>query len=108
MTTNHLITDNLEWTKSNVEGFTSKSLLNLSNGSLKLSKVEPNCKYPIHKRSEKTEFIYILGGSPTISIGSNVYTGYTNEFFTLPFNIDHSIENLTNKECILLVGAIPK
>ena len=105
---NPIDTNELDWKESNVKGFLSKSLLDLNNGGIKLIKVEPHSNYPIHKHPEKTEFIYVLEGEPQIVIGEQSYQGKAYDFFTLPFDVEHSIENNSNNECQLLVGSISK
>jgi len=62
--------------------------------------------YPIHLHPNKTEFIYVLEGQPKLVIGEDIYNGIQGDFFTLPSSIKHSIENPTDTDCLLLVGAI--
>ena len=96
----------MEWETGKIKGFSGKNLINLENGSLKKVKVNPFSKYPSHLHHNKTEFIYVLDGNPTITIGQNNYKGEKDDFFILPNSIKHSIENLTDSECFLIVGAV--
>ena len=99
--------NNLEWEYGKVENFYGKTLLDKNNGSLKLIKVSPKAIYPTHKHPYKTEFIYVLEGNPVITIAEKKYSGKKGEFFLLPNNINHAIENKNkNVECLLLVGSI--
>jgi len=103
---NHKKTASLNWGQGQAKGFVGKNLIDLKNGSLKMVKVLPFAVYPAHKHPSKTEFIFVLEGSPKIIIGESVCDGEKNDFFTLPKNLKHGIENPTDTECILLVGAI--
>ncbi len=103
---NHLKTESLEWETGKVKGFCGKNLINLENGGLKIVKVAAQSTYPTHLHPEKTEYIYVLEGNPKITIGEMNYNGEKGDFFILPNGIKHSIENNTDEECQLLVGAI--
>jgi quercetin dioxygenase-like cupin family protein len=96
----------LNWEQTKIKGFMSKQLIEKENGGLKLIKVAPASTYPMHNHPEKTEFIYVLEGSPEIIIGDNHYFGKTDEFFILPKSVKHSIINNGNIDCVLLIGAI--
>jgi len=99
--------DNLEWEYGKVENFCGKTLLDKNNGGLKLVKVSPKAIYPTHKHPYKTEFIYVLEGNPIITIAEEKHSGKKGEFFILPNNINHAIENKNESvECLLLVGSI--
>lgn len=105
-TTYYKKTDLLNWETGKIKGFSGKDLINLKNGALKMVKVEPFSTYPIHLHPDKTEFIYVLEGNPQIIIDEEKFLGQRSDFFILPSAINHSIENQTSKECVLLVGAI--
>ena len=96
----------MEWKTGKVKGFSSKSLIDIENGGLKKVKVDSFSTYPSHLHPNKTEFIYVLEGNPKITIGQNSYNGEKDDFFILPNSIKHSIDNSTDSECFLLVGAI--
>jgi len=103
---NYKKTNLMEWETGKVKGFSGKNLINLGNGRLKKVKVAPFSTYPSHLHPNKTEFIYVLEGNPKITIGQNNYDGEKDDFFILPYSIKHSIDNPTDSECFLLVGAI--
>lgn len=96
----------LNWENTKIKGFSSKQLIELKNGGLKLIKVEPSSIYPLHNHPDKTEFIYVLEGLPEIVIGDKHYAGKIEDFFILSNSVSHSIINNSNQDCILLVGAI--
>lgn len=96
----------LNWEKTKIKGFSSKQLIEMNNGGLKLIKVEPASTYPMHNHPERTEFIYVLDGLPEIIIGEDHHEGKQEDFFILPLSVNHSIINNGNKDCILLIGAI--
>jgi len=100
--------DLIEWQPGKIDGFYGKELLEEKNGGLKLVKVEALSSYPTHLHPDKTEFIYVLEGKPTISIGDESKVGERGDFFILPNSIKHSIDNQTTSKCILLVGSIKK
>lgn len=99
-------TDLMSWETGKIKGFSGKDLINLKNGALKIVKVNPSSTYPKHLHPDKTEFIYVLEGNPQITIGEEKFLGERSDFFILPSVVNHSIENHTSKECLLLVGAI--
>jgi len=103
---NHKNPSLMEWSSGKVKGFYGKSLIELENGGLKMVKVDAFASYPEHLHPKKTEFIYVLEGTPNITIGNENHAGKKGDFFTLPDSIKHSIENPTDSECLLLVGAI--
>ena len=103
---NYKKTNLLEWVSGKVKGFSGKNLIELENGGLKMVKVDSFSSYPTHLHTKKTEFIYVLEGTPTITIDNESYNGEKSDFFILPHSIKHSIENSTDSECLLLVGAI--
>ncbi|PCI32811.1 MAG: hypothetical protein COB60_08900 [Flavobacteriaceae bacterium] len=96
----------LEYQTGAVKGFTGKGLIALKNGGLKMIKVDAHAIYPIHTHPQKTEFIFVLEGSPTITIADERFEGVKEDFFTLPTGVPHGIENNTDQSCTLLVGAI--
>lgn len=103
---NYKKTDTMDWGSGRVKGFSGKSLIDLKNGGFKMVKVDALATYPLHLHPNTTEFIYVLEGQPKVTIGADIYNGSQGDFFTLPNAIKHSIENPTETECILLVGAI--
>lgn len=96
----------LNWKEGKIKGFLSKQLIDLDNGGLKLIKVEPSSEYPLHLHPDRTEFIYVLEGTPGITIDTEHHKGSQGDFFILPHGIKHAIYNEQSSECILLVGAI--
>ena len=103
---NYKKSEQIEWVSGKVKGFAGRDLINLDNGGLKMVKVDPFAIYPSHLHPEKTEYIFVLEGSPQIEIGEETYTGENGDFFILPNAIQHSIKNSTDLDCILLVGSI--
>lgn len=76
------------------------------NGTLKLIKVAPQASYPLHHHPDKTEYAYVLKGSPEFEISGEHFTGKPDEFFIFPQNENHTILNKTDETCLMLVGAI--
>lgn len=103
---NYKDTNTMSWTTGRIEGFSSKNLINLENGSFKLVKVDALSAYPIHQHSDKTEYVYVLEGKPTITVEETTFLGKKDDFFISPIGKQHCIENKTNTECLLLIGAI--
>ncbi len=102
----HIKPNSLDWQNGKIEGFSGKNLIQMGNGGLKLVKVEAHATYPTHLHPNKTEYVYVLEGNPTIKIESQVFEGVKDDFFILPHSIAHSIENNTATECKLLVGQL--
>ena len=103
---NYKNTNLMDWVSGKVKGFRSKNLVEMENGGLKKVKVDSFATYPSHLHPNKTEYIYVLEGSPKISIGDEIYNGEKGDFFILPNSTKHSIANPFDSECLLLVGAI--
>jgi len=103
---NYIKPSSLEYQTGTVKGFSGKGLIDLKNGGLKMIKVAAHATYPIHTHPKKTEYIFVLEGKPTITIAKERFEGTNEDFFILPTGIPHGIENNTNSECLLLVGAI--
>ena len=95
---NYKKTNQLKWVSGKVKGFAGRDLIDLDNGGLKMVKVDAFAEYPIHLHPDKTEYIFVLEGTPQIEIGPNTYSGEKGDFFILPKAINHSIKNLTDLE----------
>ena len=96
----------MDWKTGKIKGFSGKNLIDVKNGGLKMVKVDSFAAYPSHLHPNKTEFIYVLEGSPKIYIGDSNYSGEKGDFFILPNSVKHSITNPVDSECLLLVGSI--
>lgn len=103
---NKVIPTELDWTEGKVKNFFGKDLLKQENGTVKLVKVAPNSKYPEHLHPDKTEYVYVLKGNPQFHIGTEEFNAAPDEFYIFPANIKHAILNNSDKECLLIVGAI--
>jgi len=103
---NKIKSDSLDWISGKVKGFSAKELINIDNGSSKLLKVLPMSKYPIHLHPDKTETAYVIQGNPEFTVGDVQYSSAPGDFFVFPINTKHAIENNTDAECLLLIGAI--
>ena len=99
-------TEELTWIEGKVKGFFGKEFISLTNGGLKLIKVVSLATYPEHIHPDKTEYAYVLEGTPEFIINSETHLGKTGDFFIFPINTKHAIKNNTNSECILLIGSI--
>lgn len=104
--TNKIKHDLLPWISGKVEGFLSKNLLDITNGGVKIIKIIPFSKYPIHTHPDKTEFAYVIKGNLKMIIGDETLDGQEGDFFVFPKTIKHSIESNSKSESLLLVGAI--
>lgn len=98
----------MDWVSGKVEGFSGKNLIEMENGGFKMVKVDAFATYPSHLHPNKTEFIYVLKGTPKITIDDKDYKGAKGDFFILPFSVKHGIANLADSVCKLLVGSINK
>lgn len=99
-------TNQLDWMGMKVNGIFSKDLLSHENGTFKMVRLEPQAKYPIHQHPDKTEFAYVLEGVLEATIGENVYTGEPGAFLTFPVGAKHGLHNPTDKETVVLIGAV--
>lgn len=96
----------LAWKTGQVNGFLSKEFIQLSNGGVKLVKVEPMSVYPEHTHPDKTEYAFVIEGTPEFVIDSNLFSGKVGDFFIFPASLKHAIKNNTEQDCFLLVGSI--
>ena len=96
----------LEWSQGKVAGFQGKNLIDLDNGSIKLVKIEPLANYPEHIHPNKTEFTYVLDGTPEFIIDGFNYRGKKDDFFIFHVAVKHAILNTSDKQCLIIVGAI--
>ena len=103
---NKIQQEELDWSTGKVSGFAGKELLNLQNGSVKLVEIDSMANYPEHIHPDKTEFAYVLQGTPDFIIGTESFTSKIGDFFIFPTNEKHAILNRSNSKCMLLVGAI--
>lgn len=97
---------NTECLPSQVKGFSGKDFLQLSNGAVKLVKIEPMSSYPEHIHPDKTEYAFVLEGSLEIVIDGLLLVGEVGDFFIFPSQIKHAIINNTSHEASLLIGSI--
>lgn len=107
METKFVIKD-MEWQEGNVKNYFNKPLLNLDNGAIKLVKIGPGTAFPDHHHKEKTEFVYVLQGNPSLLIDTTEYEANPDEFYVFPLSVKHAIRNNTQSDCVLIVGAIKK
>lgn len=98
--------DNLEWQSGQVKGFSGKELLKLTNGGVKMLKVDPLASYPIHVHPDKTEYAFVVNGTPEFLIEDETCLAKSGDFFVFPNNSKHAIRNTTAFECYLLIGSI--
>lgn len=89
-----------------IKGFLAKDLLQFSNGTVKVVRIEPMSVYPEHVHPDKTEYAFVMEGNPEFVINNLSFEGQVGDFFTFPLGEKHSIKNNTKKECCLLIGAI--
>jgi quercetin dioxygenase-like cupin family protein len=51
-----------ECSQGQVKGFSGKDLLQLSNGTVKVVRIEPMSVYPEHVHPDKTEYAFVMEG----------------------------------------------
>ncbi len=98
--------DTLNWDSGQVKGFLGKEFLKLDNGGVKLVKIEAQAIYPEHIHPDKTEYAFVVDGTPSFVINNEFFTSKVGDFFIFPNGIKHVIKNETNSVCHLLVGSI--
>ncbi|MCC6599557.1 MAG: cupin domain-containing protein [Crocinitomicaceae bacterium] len=96
----------MEWEEGAVKGFSAKKLLMRENGAMKLVKVAPSSSYPEHIHPDKTEFAYVVKGTPRFVVGKDEFLAIPDEFYIFPTNTKHAIINTTDSDCVLLIGSI--
>ena len=103
---NSSIDSSQKWETGRIEGFLSKNLLQLDNGSVKMVKVSPKAVYLEHLHPHKTEYAYVISGTAVFEIDGVTKHGERGTFHVFPINSKHKISNQTDSDCLLLIGAI--
>lgn len=98
----------LDWTTGNVKGFSGKQLIDSDSGTVKLVRVDPLSKYPLHRHPDKTEYAYVVEGDFEFIVGDKTYHGAPGDFLVFPQMTMHAIHNNTDKVGTLLIGAMMK
>ncbi|MCC7233264.1 MAG: cupin domain-containing protein [Bacteroidia bacterium] len=98
----------MEWISGKVKGFQGKDLFKADKGTVKLVKVDPFVSYPEHVHPDKTEYAWVISGNPEFEIDNRHFSGEPGDFFIFPIAKRHAIQNKTDKDCLLLIGAIKK
>ncbi|KYG75496.1 cupin domain-containing protein [Roseivirga echinicomitans] len=96
----------LEYTEGKVKGFAGSPLLELKNGAVKMVKVAAHSEYPKHVHPQKTEYAFVVEGTPEFEIDDNTYQCQPGEFYVFPTQAKHKIVNKGDGECVLLIGSI--
>ena len=94
------------WTTGNVAGVLSKERISFPEGTVKLIRLLPQASYPRHQHPARTEWAYVLAGSPTLTVGDEVHDATTGDFVIFPTDTLHALENRGEDEALLLVGAV--
>ncbi len=97
---------NAEWQSSKVKDIFSKELISHPEGTAKLILLKPGAVYPKHKHPNRTEYAYVISGTPTILVGDTNYECQAGEFVTMPTDTIHSLANHSSEDVTLFVGAI--
>jgi len=103
---NKIKPDILNWSEGKVKGFHGKEFINLEKGAVKLVKIDPSANFPEHLHPDKTEYAYVVEGTPEFVIDHESYQSEVGDFFVFPTGKKHEIKNNANKTCILLIGSI--
>lgn len=94
------------WKSMPIEGIVAQELIEKTNGTFKIVKLQPGAIYPLHVHPDKTEYVYVLEGTLEATIEETKFVGETGKFFQFPVGKRHGLKNPGGKETILLVGAI--
>jgi len=65
--------DQLDWEAAKVKGFFGKEFIKHENGGVKLVRIDPSSTYPGHVHPNKTEYAYVITGSPDFEIDNCQY-----------------------------------
>lgn len=103
---NKIKPNTLNWLEGKVKGFQGKELISLENGSVKLVKIDSFAIFPEHLHPEKTEYAFVIEGTPEFMIDNESYKCEVGDFFIFPVGKKHEIKNNTRETCILLIGSI--
>jgi len=103
---NKIKSGTLDWAEGKVKGFHGKEFINLEKGSVKLVKIDPYAIFPEHLHPEKTEYAFVIEGTPEFMINNESYNSEVGDFFIFPTGKKHEIKNNTTQTCILLIGSI--
>ncbi len=102
----HQHTPELEWKSTPVKGVSAKELIALSEGTAKLIRLEAHSQYPVHQHPDRSEYAYVLEGTPTLFDGQTHHPCRPGDFVTFPARTPHSLGNASDLPVLLFVGAI--
>lgn len=95
-----------EWKAIKIPGFSYHQILNETNGKLKFLRIEPGAHYPAHIHPDKIEYAVVIEGSPTITLGDDIYSAKQGDVFVFPKGVNHALGNSSDQVAVLLTGAI--
>lgn len=96
----------VNWLSTKIDGFSFHQLIDEKNGGLKFIKITPGSNYPIHQHPNTTEFALVVNGQALITKNEEEFISKVGEVVIFPNGIKHALANKSNKDVILLVGAI--
>jgi quercetin dioxygenase-like cupin family protein len=94
------------WQATPVEGVFGRDLLASPEGTAKLIRLMPGARYPLHRHPGRTEYTYVLAGSPRLIVDGRTYDASAGDFVTFPAGAPHALENQGETEALLFVGAV--
>ena len=95
-----------EWKPTTVSGVSEKVMFARTEGAAKLIRLAPHAQYPVHQHPDRTEFAYVLAGTPELFDGEQHHPCRAGDVVTFPAKTPHSLGNPSDDEVLLLVGAI--
>ncbi len=99
-------TSQLPWEPTPVTGVTVKELAHYSEGTAKLIRLAPGAEYPLHRHPQRTEYVYVLAGTATLTVADDTHDAQVGDFTLMPADTPHALANYTTFEALLWVGAI--
>ena len=99
-------TANLVWNPSNVQGISGKDLIQFSEGTAKLIRLEAGAAYPKHQHPNRTEYAYVLSGTAILTVDDEEFEAGPGDFLTFPTDTPHALANRSDTDALLFIGAV--
>ncbi|MCL6562497.1 MAG: cupin domain-containing protein [Firmicutes bacterium] len=98
-------TSELPWEPAPVEGVSWQLLQEVPQGTIKRFRLQPGASYPVHHHPDRSEWVYTVVGTLTVTLGSTVQELQPGDFAWIPVGLAHGLGNQTDEVVEFLVGA---
>lgn len=93
------------WEPAPVEGVSWQLLKDVPEGTIKRFRLQAGATYPLHHHPDRSEWVYLVEGTLTLTLGSAVQELHPGDFAWIPARLPHGLGNQTGDLVEFLVGA---